>query len=147
MVDEGVEESHDAVINDELEASTVIHEIEDILEVRLQPNLDLSMLVGQNFTHYQHSQFNSLFLVKWACPCCKNGKRPAENSWFSMADMVHTFDQDQERLKALESIAIREVREKETKKHAKQLTEYLNFEDVDDFNNANFEERNFTSCS
>ena len=64
-----------------------------------------------------------------------------------MADLIKDFDQDIDRLKQLESIAIRELREKETKKHAKELTKYLNFEDIEDFMQAEFEEKNFTSSS
>lgn len=31
-----------------------VHEIEDILEVKLQPNLDLSMLIGLTVQAFQH---------------------------------------------------------------------------------------------
>jgi len=46
---------------------------------------------------------------------------------------VETYGVDQDKLRSLEQIAIRELRERETKKHAKELTKYLNFEDVEDF--------------
>ena len=64
-----------------------------------------------------------------------------------MQDLIHHYGQDQERLRQLEQVAIRELRERETKKHAKELTKYLNFEDIDDFTQAEFEEKNFTSSS
>ena len=44
-------------------------------------------------------------------------------------------------------MAIRELREKETKKHAKELTKFLSFEDVDDFAEAEFQEKNFTNSN
>jgi hypothetical protein len=37
------------------------------------------------------------------------------------------------------------LRERETKRHAKELTKYLNFEDIEDFMQAEFEEKNFSS--
>jgi hypothetical protein len=46
MMDEG---SHDAALNEDFEENLLasqVHEIEDILEVKLQPNLDLNQLVG-----------------------------------------------------------------------------------------------------
>lgn len=63
-----------------------------------------------------------------------------------MEELHQRFDFDIDRLRQLENVAIRELREKETKKHAKELTKYLNFEDVEDFTKAEFEEKNF-SCS
>jgi hypothetical protein len=50
-----------------------------------------------------------------------------------MQELVHDFGQEADKLKQLEQVAIRELRERETKKHAKELTKYLNFEDIDDF--------------
>lgn len=59
--------------------------------------------------------------------------------------MVDDFGYDADKLKQLENMAIRDLREKETKRHAKELTKYLNFEDVDDFTQAGFEEKNFSN--
>ena len=62
-------------------------------------------------------------------------------------ELVDVYNIDSDKLRSLEQIAIREQRERETKKHAKELTKYLNFEDVEDFTQAEFEEKNFSSCS
>lgn len=62
-----------------------------------------------------------------------------------MRDLNRQFGFEIERLQALEAHAVRDQREKETKKHAKELTKYLSFEDVDDFTEAEFEEKNFTT--
>jgi hypothetical protein len=87
-----------------------------------------------------------MFMVSWACHCCKDGQRQADQSWFYMHDLVNNFGQDADRLRHLETIAIRELREKETKKHAKELTKYLSFEDVDDFmQESEFVEKNFST--
>jgi len=76
---------------------------------------------------------NTMFCVSWKCECCKDNKRPPTESWISFMALVEEYQQDPDRLRHLESVAIREIREKETKKHAKELTKYLNFEDIEDF--------------
>ena len=44
------------------------HQVAEILEVKLQPELDLNQLVGNNLTAFQngqHSLQSTLFLVDW----------------------------------------------------------------------------------
>ena len=84
-------------------------------------------------------------MVDFTYECCKGGKRPAAQCWLYMNDLIDNYGQDIEKLRQLEQVAIRELRERETKKHAKELTKYLNFEDVEDFTQAEFEEKNFSS--
>ena len=86
-------------------------------------------------------------MVDWQCKCCENGKRKPIDSWMYLNELVDVYNIDSDKLRSLEQIAIRELRERETKKHAKELTKYLNFEDVEDFTQAEFEEKNFSSCS
>ena len=84
-------------------------------------------------------------MVDFTCDCCNKGKRPPSQCWLYMNDLIENYGQDIEKLRQLEQVAIRELRERETKKHAKELTKYLNFEDVEDFTQAEFEEKNFSS--
>ena len=74
-----------------------------------------------------------MFMVDWQCKCCENGKRKPIDSWMYLNELVDVYNIDSDKLRSLEQIAIRELRERETKKHAKELTKYLNFEDVEDF--------------
>lgn len=58
-----------------------MHEIDEILEVRLEPNLDLNMIVGSSIQMYQNNQnHDTSYLVTWKCKCCNDGKR--KNEWF-----------------------------------------------------------------
>ena len=81
------------------------HIVGEILEVKLQPNLDLTLLVGNNLSVFQNGINNlqsTMFMVDWQCKCCENGKRKPQDSWMYLNELVDVYNIDSDKLRSLE---------------------------------------------
>ena len=92
---------------EEEEVLEPMHQVSEIIEVKLQA------LVESERNPNSHASFGgasnrerdrgTLFLVNWACDCCKEGQRSVEESWLDMATLVNDYRQDLRMLKDLEA--------------------------------------------
>jgi hypothetical protein len=83
-----------------------------------------------------------LFLSVFGCPCCYR-----KQDWFTKEKLVSHFGVNEDKVIEIELCAEKERKERETRRNALAIQNFLNFSDVLDFPSHEFKLKNFQKNS